>query len=631
MPFREDAKPVTAHPLPPTPAPLMSPSEGSESDDELEPSTKDLGFQHGVVDEDSIPNTGDAATPVAVSDNTPSLPHRAKAPERRQSGADTEYSSSLKHESPIVPTESNDSAKRNSRIPSTSGSFSPAPSAPQVRAPPPPPPSSAPAPPSRSSTANSRAPPPIPQIPRTDDDEEEITEYDGDYDTDLASSAPHKDALRAHARAPSLEDDSMAEEASLHHSGLPSIGPIPASAPRAAPPPPPSQPPRQSRPSSDMPRAAPPPPPPPPAPIDASLDQEDEEDDPYDHASISGRRVPSAPSAVQFSASSKTQDTEDLYSPPTTQRNAPPPQPQIIHEGYANSSNMTVPARSAPRQSSDLQRTSTSIRRSTDVPRQSGEQGAIATDVDLSPNSRWWMQPDTPPPVFQNRRDLLFENEETSTTRRGGKNSVTRTVYVLFMDYSQTIVTAHFETRDPSTATLEQQHEGPPRNLRQDQLEDAYTKFGSQIAERANAIKETTVGDGSPHSLPLSLISALPDALLPIGVRAYGALVYANLANASVQQFDEIRPGDVITFRNARFQGHRGPMHTKYTMDVGKPDHVGIVLEWDGTKKKVRVWEQGRESRKVKPESFKLGDMRSGEVKVWRVMARTWVGWEGQS
>jgi hypothetical protein len=53
-------------------------------------------------------------------------------------------------------------------------------------------------------------------------------------------------------------------------------------------------------------------------------------------------------------------------------------------------------------------------------------------------------------------------------------------------------------------------------------------------------------------------------------------------------------------------------------------------MEWDGSKKKVRVWEQGREgmSKKVKEVSWRMGDLRSGEVRVWRVMSRSWVGWD---
>ena len=447
----------------------------------------------------------------------------------------------------------------------------------------------------------------------------------------MASSAPRKDALKAHARASSFEDDSMAEEASLHHSGLPSIGPPPNSAPRAAPPPPPAQVPKISRQSSDMPRAAPPPPPPPAPPISDEMlrDEDEEEYDPYRYTRGSGYRMPSSSSKVEPLASPRVEEPEDAYSPLPSQRSAQIPTGQA--PGYSAPLNPPVTGISGSRQSTDIQRTSTTIRRSTDAPRASGEQGLIAADVDLGQNTRWWTQPEAPPPVFQNRRDVLFETEETSTTRRGGKHAITRTVYVLFIDYSQTVVTAHFDSREPSTATLEQHHEPPPRSLRQDQLEDAYANFSARIAEGANGMKDTVVGDGSPHRLPYELISAMPDALLPIGVRAYGALVYANLANASVQQFDEIRPGDILTFRNAKFQGHRGTMHSKYTSEVGKPDHVGIVLDWDGTKKKARAWEQGRESKKVKPESFKFGDLRSGEVKVWRVMARGWVGWESQT
>ena len=185
----------------------------------------------------------------------------------------------------------------------------------------------------------------------------------------------------------------------------------------------------------------------------------------------------------------------------------------------------------------------------------------------------------------------------------------------------------NFDARNPSDATLEQRHEAPPLQPRQDQLENAHLQIGTRIATAVNGIQNTTVADGTPFGLVQHLLSPITDALHPVGTRAYGALVYSNLANASVQQNDEIRAGDIVSFRNTRFQGHRGTMHQKYSAEVGKPDHVGIVVDWDGTKKKIRAWEQGRESKKVKVESFKLNDLRSGECKVWRVMPRNWVGW----
>lgn len=250
----------------------------------------------------------------------------------------------------------------------------------------------------------------------------------------------------------------------------------------------------------------------------------------------------------------------------------------------------------------------------------------MASEVDLGENTLWWTQPNTPPPVFQNRHDILFEVEESRI-----QGAVSKHVYVLYMDYSQTVISVQFDPRNPHDTVFDQRTEPPPPRLRQDQLENAHMQFGTRISEAVASKHNTTIGDGTPFALVKSLIAPLPGALLPVGARVYGAIVYSNLANASVQQFDEIRAGDIVSFRNARFQGHRGTMHQKYNAEVGKPDHVGVVVDWDGTKKKIRAWEQGRESKKVKMESFKLGDLKSGECRVWRVMPRSWVGWDEQA
>lgn len=262
-----------------------------------------------------------------------------------------------------------------------------------------------------------------------------------------------------------------------------------------------------------------------------------------------------------------------------------------------------------------------------DVTRPPVDQGFIAMEIDLSENTLWWVKPNTPPPALQNRKDIRVEFEDQPPAHRGDKMTASKEVYVLYMDYSQTIINVQYDAQNPSDASFEQRVEGPPMQPRQDQLENAHLQFGARISSSVNGIQNTTVADGTPFGLVQHLLNPLPDALRPVGTRAYGALVYANLANASVQQNDEIRPGDIVSLRNARFHGHRGTMHQKYSAEVGKPDHVAVVVDWDGTKKKIRAWEQGRESKKVKMESLRLNDMRSGECKVWRVMPRSWVGW----
>lgn len=269
-------------------------------------------------------------------------------------------------------------------------------------------------------------------------------------------------------------------------------------------------------------------------------------------------------------------------------------------------------------------------RRSIDVTRPSMETGYVANDVDLAPNSGWWLQPNGLPPQLQGRKDIFYESEQ-SQAARGQKVIINRDLYILYQDYSQTVINVQFDPSNSADVELEQRHEAPPRPLREHQFEEAYSKFGSNIANAVLAKKDTVVGDGTPQGLITELLKPFPDALSPVGTRAYGALVYANMANASTTLTDLIRPGDIITLRNTKFQGKHGAMHAKYSMEVGKPDHVAVVSEWDGTKKKVRAWEQGRESKKVKLESFKLDDLRSGEVRIWRVMPRKWIGWEDLS
>lgn len=505
----------------------------------------------------------------------------------------------------------------------------------QARPPPPPPPSAA---------------PPAQAIGTDKSDEE--TEYEGDYDTDIASGATHKDALKSHARQASADDSATADDSLVQSPHIPAVAPppIPPSA-RAAPPPPPPQQPPPSRQSMDAPRNVPPPVPQ----VRQAAVEEDEDYDPYHYSGVpptnsprpnvpppppSQPAPPPQPPAIFVPQDDPGSDGDDLYTsppPPVRQsidRPAPPPPPpphQTLQHGYVPPpipQNEPPPQAPSARKSLDVSRSgSTFGRKSTDLPRPSSDQAFIANDVDLGASSGWWTQPNTPPPAFQARKDVLYEIEESTTSKRGGKTTVSRDVYVLFQDYSQTIVTARFDPQDPSDVFLEQRHEAPPARLRQDQLEDAHSQFGQRLTDQVAAKQNTVVGDGSSHGLVIELLKSLQGVLQPVGSRAYGALVYANLANATVQQYDEIRPGDIITFRNAKFEGKHGAMHQKYKTDLGK-EHVGIVVEWDGTKKKVRAWEQGRESKKCKVESFRVGDLRSGEVRVWRLMSRSWVGWD---
>jgi len=605
----------------------MSPSAGSESDDEL--STREAVTPQPPMRRDTDISMRGPPPPIPqpnVAAEEPRSPTMASA--RRTSFAPEIPSAP----SPVVDQRANRGVPPIPGLPPVSAYTN------DIRAAPRPPPLAAPVPSHQA---------------ENEDEEDDDDEYEGDYDTD-APSATHKDVLRSHGRDSSVDTGSLSEGFPRNPASAPMgiAPPIPMTQ-RAMPPLPPQTLDTSPRRSLEMaPRAVPPPPPSAPAPAAISEDY-----DPYRYtAPTHGLPVRTS---MEGPAPPRQAPALPQQPPPPPGRAMPPPVPQSPvgpmppragpappppgRAGPAFSPQGPAPA--APRMgpvppppARQLQEDSDDdtpapsvapVRRSVEQSRQSVDHGHIARDVDLGQGSQWWAQANMPPPVFQGRSDVLFEIEETSTPHRGGRTTVSKDVYVLFQDYSQTVITARFDTKAPADVALEQRHEPPPPRARQDQLEAASSQYGSAILRAAHSKVNHTAGDGTALGLVLGAIRSQPTALLPVGTRAYGALIYVNIANATVQQNDEIRAGDIISFRNAKFQGKHGL--SKYSDDVGRPDHVAIVVEWDGTKKKIRAYEQGRESRKVKMESFRVGDLRSGEVKIWRPMGRQWVGWEGES
>ncbi|KAF3923139.1 hypothetical protein ABW20_dc0107758 [Dactylellina cionopaga] len=477
----------------------------------------------------------------------------------------------------------------------------PPPAPPVARGPPPPPPT---APPLRRSTDETR------QTQRAmaaededDDDDEEITEYEGDIDTELDDNKePFKEALGSHGSAKRGEEGAeQSDETPLPSPQQSAILP-PRQAP-GLPPPPPPPPLPPSSPPKDAPYSIPPPPLP-----------------------------PTSPPTIRREGAERTRPISYIKVPPTFPKDEEEEgeeEEEEEEEEEVSNAQPTRPEKSLGKQPEDRPRLSMSgSRRSVDMSRALHDPLFQARDEDLGASTTWWTQEDTPPPVFQNRgKDLYYEMEQSTASKRGGRTYVTRDVYVLFSDYSQTVVTARFDRDNPTNVSLEQRHEPPPQPPRQDKLEEAWNSFGKSIFEAAKSLENKVVGDGNPSVLPVELIKGVTGALPPIGTKSYGVTVYQNLGNATIQQLDEIRSGDIITFRNAKFQGHKGGLHQKYSLDLSKMDHVGVVYDWDGTKKKLRIFEQGRESKKVKVESFRIGDLRSGEVKIWRVVGKNWVNW----
>jgi hypothetical protein len=247
-------------------------------------------------------------------------------------------------------------------------------------------------------------------------------------------------------------------------------------------------------------------------------------------------------------------------------------------------------------------------------------------EENLQDGTQWWLEDNTPPKAFRHRNDLVYETEDSTSSRRGNHVTVTRQVYILFSDYSQTQVTAQYERDDPSRVILSQRHVPPPPQPTKSELESRHEQIGHQVVALAQTRAGASIGDGSALALVHDVFAKLENCLPSAGIRSHGALVFSNFGNSSTKQFDEIRPGDVVAFRNAIFQVHGG-LRGKGTLEVGRPDHVAIVQDWNGSKRKLKVLEQRADNKRVTPNGYRLGDLRSGEVHVFRPMPRSWVDW----
>lgn len=313
-------------------------------------------------------------------------------------------------------------------------------------------------------------------------------------------------------------------------------------------------------------------------------------------------------------------------APPSMQSPPPPPAPPS-----SVPSQPSLPVRRTTGSSRDSVDSGFRRRQSTDLRHQtSGSSSAInsAHDIDLQvESSDWWLQATAvPPEIARHSKDWLYEVEESQNSKRGGRTLVTKDIYVLYPDYSQTSISLQYDLHSPhETLQVEQKHNTGPTEPRQDQLEEYSVQFGSKVISGVQ--KAATTQSLSPAETVAYVISQIPGALPAIGGRAFGAIVYQNMANSSVKQHDEIRPGDVAVIRHAKFQGHKGGLHQKYSNEVGMSSpYVGVIQEWDGAKKKLRVIEQ--QAKKIKQESFRLQDLKSGEIVVYRVVGRSYVGWE---
>ncbi|KAG6816408.1 hypothetical protein H0H87_006212 [Tephrocybe sp. NHM501043] len=145
-----------------------------------------------------------------------------------------------------------------------------------------------------------------------------------------------------------------------------------------------------------------------------------------------------------------------------------------------------------------------------------------------------------------------------------------------------------------------------------DELMTVWGRVGVQICEVATTLYETSkkslVGDGTYDGFIRAVLSEVPNATMPISTESYGYIVYSQTGNAVQKRASEILPGDILMLQDAKLKGHKGLQSYHQNVGIGQP-LVGVVSEFEPKK-----------SKTVEAVSYRLEDLKSGTVKVFRVL-----------
>lgn len=255
----------------------------------------------------------------------------------------------------------------------------------------------------------------------------------------------------------------------------------------------------------------------------------------------------------------------------------------------------------------------------------------LAKDLeDLRADISWLLKNDVPP-VLQPKVDieLVYEVDTSSISKRGGRVVVFKDYYILYHDLSQIVMELQYDQYDPEKTALLinlRTENVPP--VKSNALQDSAASFGIMALKYAESLEGQKLSSGIVGEVFSSLKNAHLGVLNPIGQKAFGFMVYKH-SNANVVKFDDIKPGDIVCMKNAKFPAHKGLKSIALKpIIVGEHDDIysAIVLEHDTKKDKIRVLENDSNGT-VKKEGYRIGEMKSGHIRIFRIIRRKYIGW----
>ncbi|CDO69885.1 hypothetical protein BN946_scf184884.g44 [Trametes cinnabarina] len=186
-----------------------------------------------------------------------------------------------------------------------------------------------------------------------------------------------------------------------------------------------------------------------------------------------------------------------------------------------------------------------------------------------------------------------------------------------------------------SSALMPQQQQTPKapaahpfveQQMTPEELMAHWGRVGVQVHEVAAAMyersKKTVVGDGSYLGFVTAVLGQVPNAAQPAHpFESFGYLVYSQVSAAVQRRVSDIMPGDVLVVEEAKFKGHKGLQSYHQTVGVGQP-LIAVIGDFEPKKSKVKVFQANQHvgQQSVESASYRLEDLKSGTVKIFRVL-----------
>ncbi|VUG18784.1 DEBR0S4_02278g1_1 [Brettanomyces bruxellensis] len=300
---------------------------------------------------------------------------------------------------------------------------------------------------------------------------------------------------------------------------------------------------------------------------------------------------------------------------------APPPPPPTVPVASRALEAGGIAAGTAPAQLQPRRTTSTDF-----APRRNSLFSLDRVLAHRSHSDTWYTKGELPKQLKD--AEVYFEVEKHEISKRYGRTVVYVDYYLLNKDLSSRLWELSFEKNDAST--LLGWHgfsfEKPKPDI------GALVRFSESLGSKAYRVAASSLNmdfDGQPDGLVSHVISQLPSSVVPpVAGKTFGATIYRNNDNIDIRKIEQIRPGDIFVVVKGRFEGKSSRLiRTKKVHELGfdgRP-YVGFVASFDEQKMKLKVIEQTNNS--VGVGSYRLGDFKSGKIRVFRFVERPYIGW----